>query len=417
MISELKPSFLFFLLLSSLVFSYYSDPPHQDVENTNKAISSTIQNTYVSKGPAKSPSIDDPVKFADARILTVLPSIDNRISDKVNSTVFWVYGIDYENTLAGPNSLSDDRCLGGQSTVTFVSSAVNPKMMFLYQNNSKEITLIQSDFFQTLPFNRDELLSEKQERLNITLHGNISLKYSRTDTYQRYTCLAYSDGVCTSQGCFPFTEEREVEIIKPFSHSVSYEVENGPITNFLSSPVLSEQWYKNNVFNNVVLSKRKFSKGIFRLNDAPISNISLYVFDIIADDYGVKSIKSLESYNASKAEAAFYFANNITIPAIQNSTGFFPYVYQFNTTYEAVGRNNLSLELQDHFSNSFFIEESIMSRRISFNQVVDDGASPSGNVKNEIIRPGATVKEEILYRNIINLGALVLLLLVVFFRR
>ena len=388
---------IFLFLLFCIAFSY-TDPPHDAVYGYNSGL--PIQKNFVERSAKTTPGVDDPTTFADARILTVMPSIENRISDG-NSTVFWVYGVEYKNQFSGTNSLSDERCLKGTSDLDFISYSVDPKLSFKYNNVTKEVT--PGSFFVSVPFSKNELQTNEEEEMNVSINGNFTFRYHRHDVYQDYVCLGYDDeGGCDSHGCFTFVDDRNVEIKKPFYHSKSYAVENNNFTRLLVAPALREQWYRNNRFDNLIFSKRKFYDAVVKMNGVEIAHLSPYAFDIIADEYGVESIISNMSNISDFAEHSM----NITPYLLQKTNHSFSYVYEFNASYDGTGNNELTLEMKDDFFNRYDINENLTSRRISFNNAVE------GNSRNADVRPGITLEDKGIKPLTIGLGAIGILVIV-----
>ena len=370
---------VFFLILFS--FSTYTDPPHDEVYGSNSALSSSIQTKFIQLGNKSTPGVDDPVTFAGAKIITAMPSVDSRISDG-NSTIFWVYGVEYKAQFSGTNSLSDERCLKGTSDLNFISYETESKMSFSYNNITKEVAPTSN--FVSVPFSKSELQSQQENAMNITVSGSFNFIYNRHDVYQDYVCLGYGDdGGCDSYGCFTFVSEGNFEVKKPFYDSKNYWAENGNVSHFLLAPVLREQWYRNNNFNTMVFSKRRLYDADFKLNGSEIGRADVYNFNIVEDKYGAKSVVSNASIDIRNAIIAEYNVN-FTPSTLQLSNNSVSFIYEFNTSYLGIGRNELSLVLKDFFSNKYYINESLLSRKVSFNNVTEGGQSGRENVREGI---------------------------------
>ena len=180
---------------------------------------------------------------------------------------------------------------------------------------------------------------------------------------------------------------------------------------------LREQWYKNNLFDNAVLSKRRFYKGGISLNGTSVGNFSLRAFNISTDSFGFQKIVSVPQPEFANVSVFEGDIGAVPIP-LNSDNSSFAYSYEVNLTapYSGIGKNNLSLSLSDDFGFAFTTEKEILSRAMTF----DGNKSEAGNlVSGDTTNYGKSAKFEFDNFNvgILSLGTIGIILVVALFAK
>ena len=369
--------FIFLLLSFSISFAQLSDPPIDNMTFLNSEALSNLQSNYLNQLPKSTPSINSPIEAADARLIKLDPSVDNFISAEKPPKLIWVWA---EKHAEEVNLAADMESCNDGVNLRFKSMSINPVIEFLFNSNNKMIN-DSSSFSIDLPFSTEELsITAPYQNITISLSGEFNFLYDRTVLHYQY--LPCSEGGA-AEGCVATCELYSVEsdvasFSRQFSSVLNYNVEGGNTLFFLTKPVLREQWYRNNKFNNIVFSNRVFYKAVASFNDENISNTSIYDFDIYNDSLGIFYIKTLNKNNTNSTNLLMSEEIDLFSPhTIQQQSYSFSYLYQVNTTYAGVGENNITLRMVDRFLNSFDSKNEINSRMLSLDGATGDGYSQS----------------------------------------
>lgn len=202
----------------------------------------------------------------------------------------------------------------------------------------------------SIPAGIEELMgnSSGDENLTVFLNGTATAVYGLDNR--------------TSGGMGCISRFGTASITLDFQGNASYRVEGNHTLVFTVSPVLNEQWYRNNKFDSVVLSQSRIYKAsVFRDGELE-GEFVLYGFNITENDFGLKEVMSVE--NDSAPFMGIYDVNPYVIDESNQS---YAYVYQFNYSYEGLGGSELRLDVKDIYGNELNITETILSRQISYN--------------------------------------------------
>ena len=235
--------------------------------------------------------------------------------------------------------------------------------------------------------------SSGYEYLNISMNASAIFDYEFNDR-------GFAGFDCTS------TTVNETVAI-PFSLNASFLVAGKHKLFFLRSPVLGEQWFRNNRFNMVVFSQAPLYQAGTSLNGEPAGNRTLRTFNVTTDRYGLQQIISNKTDEKDWSEST-----NITNPvSLETYNHSFYYVYEFNHSYEGIGENNLSLLVEDSFLNDAAYNATLLSRMLSHNGTTAETGEP---IDPEITRKSAGFREETLSAFEISLGFLGLIIILAF---
>lgn len=160
----------------------------------------------------------------------------------------------------------------------------------------------------------------------------------------------------------------------PVSANRSFQVAGANRLFFLTAPVLGEQWFRNNRFNLIVLSQSPIYHAETSLNGNFLRNFSIRNFSVVAGPGGIQQIVSTLNVN----DSGWSEAKNLTAPApLQEQNRSFAFIYEFNTTYEGLGRNNLSISINDSFLGYDQFNMSILSRMLSYAGNITEEGTPA----------------------------------------
>ena len=186
---------------------------------------------------------------------------------------------------------------------------------------------------------------------------------------------------------------------------------------FLHAPILREQWYRNNKFDVIVLSQAPLYHVETYLNGNISKNLSIRNFDIVSDGYGIQYILSNVSNSTCESDSQYQesevLAGAVTPTQLEQDSHSFAYIYEFNSTYDGLGMNTLSLIVTDYFLDSEEHQEEILSRRLSYDSsITETGDLVSSNISNS--RPSIAFRNDKLNIFHISLGLVGLMLILVF---
>ncbi len=371
---------VYLLLVVPLSFSQYSDPPLSSVVSNNAQVASTLSSVPVSQMQCSVTS--DPPGIASnvvqaAAIFPVgaYPSVDNRISVGYIPQVAWAWGEQHSGFYEWQTSLGGTTCTGSAS---FVNRTIYPNILYSFKGSGWVDTT--PGMPATIPSAVTSALSATNgsDNLSITAGGTIILTYD----IDKNTVVCTESTGCTCE--YDYIASGLKNLTLSCGSTINYAVEGGEPLFFLERPLLREQWYKNNLFDNAVLSKQRFYKGGISLNGTSVGNFSLRAFNISTDSFGFQKIVSVPLIVFANVSV---FEGNIGAVPIQlnSDNGSFAYSYEVNLTapYSGIGLNNLSLVLVDDFGFSFETEKQILSRTLTFDgNKSEDGGAITGNTTN-----------------------------------
>ncbi len=209
-------------------------------------------------------------------------------------------------------------------------------------------------------------------------------------------------------GLFDCTDNtvNETAVI-PFSLNASFLVAGKQKLFFLQSPVLREQWFRNNHFDVVVFSQALLYQTNTSLNGEQLGNRTLRTFNVTTDRYGLQQIISNKTNETDWSESTG-LANPVSLETYNHS---FYYVYEFGHRYDGIGENNLSLHVEDSFLGEAAYNATLLSRMLSHNGTTTETGEP---MDPEITRKSTGFREGKLSAFEISLGFLGLIIILAF---
>ena len=397
------------IIILGLSFALFSDPPIANMTELNNAALSGLQNNYLAQLPKSSPTIINPIEAADAKLIKLDPSIDNFISADKIPKIIWVWAEKHADEVNQPGDLQ--KCVDG-ANLRFKSKTFSPVLTVSFRSVNK--TIVNPNRFDVdIPFSNKELnMASAYDNISVSLSGQFNFAYYKTTLHYRYLPCSEqgSKGICVPSCDLYSIEDSIVNFSRKFYSSINYTVEGGKTLFFLLAPVLREQWYKNNKFNNLAFSNRVFYKARAKLNDEEIGMASIYTFDLSSDNLGIYYIRTFNLSNNNsimlKESDGLFFPK-----PLEKQNDSFAYLYQINSTYSAIGKNNLSIVLFDRFLNSFEHDEEIASRALS----AEGNKVESSDIiaEQDKVRPSLPYKQDNLSSAIIGIGSIAILVFIV----
>ena len=385
------------VLFVSVVFAPFLDAPFDEVkENNLNVIMSSKEFSEEIVGPG-------PIYFVNLTILTIDPSVDNRINYGRLPDVLWI-------SKAGYTSSFEDQIftypLGACEDVistrkwVLVDYRKNVVGKFYFRNITKEVNVDSNNF--VIPFTREELATSENDTLLVNMSANFEFEYNIE--YNTYTDFF-------DEGCVIDKEVNEtITITKNAFSSKEYLVEGEEILYFLEKPVLKEQWFKNNRFDLVVLANKELKYIEIRKNNSTIGTAGFHEFEVETDEHGIKKIISNQTNNENGTQTTKQYTK--TLPkGLEKQNKTFYIAYQINSSYEGIGNNALGLFLEDDFGGEVKIEEQLLSRALSNTEL---GFANSNEI--ELSRQNFTTKDKEIDFTYLELGAVGLLALIIFRR-
>ncbi|MBI5223433.1 hypothetical protein HY990_03350 [Candidatus Micrarchaeota archaeon] len=259
-----------------------------------------------------------------------------------------------------------DSCLEYE-TSSSVNYSLNLSLTF---RNVSRIVPVNSPIVLVPP----ELLSEMEtssglEPLIVNLSGNATIIYEVNDRE--------FDGL----GCNNNLELYSVSV--PINSTRNFSVAGRQKLVFLLSPILPEQWYRNNRFDLVVLSQ----SPLYNIDNYVNGNLSqrrtLRSFDAVSQNQSDAGGPSNLDYqilwsHPTEATGVAEF-ENLTLPIpLERQNYSYSFIYHVNFSYGGpgyLGPNVLSVNLTDSFADNFSFSRLIYSRMLSYGNNSDDGRS------------------------------------------
>ncbi len=176
---------------------------------------------------------------------------------------------------------------------------------------------------------------------------------------------------------------------------------------FLRSPILNEQWHRNNQFNLIVMSQSPLYYAETYLNGNQTKNYTMRSFNTTNNTFNLTVIVSNKTIPSGWSESV-----NLTTPVPLSTTDdSYSYVYGFNSTYKGLGKNTLGMLVTDSFMGDGEYETVILSRMLSYNGTKNE---LGGEIDPQITRGSAGFQKGEVSHAEISLGFLAVIVLLAF---
>lgn len=288
----------------------------------------------------------------------------------------------------------DDFCLEYENR-TLIEYDMEAELSF--RNTSYIVPLGSSNI---IPIPEDVLEDMKTasgaDTLNIKIEGNAIIVYEFND--QHYEGISCANRYVNQSITIPYSVNR------------SFLVAGQQKLFFLKSPVLREQWFRNNRFDTIVLSQSPlYFADIALNNNQSTTNATLREFNVTTNEYGLQEIISNKTNETFWSES-----RNITTPTpLETESNSFAFIYGFNYSYQGLGKNNLSIHVVDSFGGEAVFNETLLSRMLSYNGNITETGEPYNETT---ARKSVPFEKEDLANVEITLGVLALMVFVIFMK-
>ncbi|MGC8899124.1 MAG: hypothetical protein ACP5JC_02910 [Candidatus Micrarchaeia archaeon] len=352
--------FLLSLFFAFVFSSSYEDPPIPEVLSHNQQAAQSLVD-YIPPGQEGIPTYEEPVSYASMKLLTIDPSVDDRVAAEDVHFLLWTWGEHHGDNL---NKYVGGGCNGHQNE-NILKMSGNPKVSgnisFDFKGKTEVVEIDPDKTRVEVPFSPSELSKTNgHSKLKATLEGQISFPYTLKKIRWHEECETDEEG---NEDCDcekdVFTEDATV--VREFYSSISYTVEGGNVLFFTFEPPIREQWFQNNHFNTLIFSKRKFYRFVFYIDGQEYGRRQLYTFDTYDDVYGIWYIVSEKNeYGDGESEERY----EDTKPyLIEETPETFCYIYRSDFPhYASFGPKIISTESYDHFLRTYKHEKYIAHR-------------------------------------------------------
>jgi hypothetical protein len=354
---------LFFIFLFSLPsYSLFSYPPTNNVTAHNAALAPSLLDAFdpliAKNGTIQfdfygtdlnwvpiSLHINLSLISASSKLLTIDPSVDNATSATHSPVLIFAWG-----NVSLPMEADDwdgDDCMEYQVNSTVNRSAI---VTFSFGNISRTVSTTSN----IIPVPAAVL----EEMKNTSGKGLLIVELN---TSFNFTYIVDDRRPSFEEGCshhiINFSNVIEL------SDSKNWSVEGNRTLFFMRTPVLGEQWFRNNRFDSVVFSNNRIYRGEINADGNQTFSFRLYDFTITNDSYGVWYIQSV--LLAPSEGVMLHSVYNAPAPIDPDNLSYH-YLYEFNYSYEGVGLKILELRATSFFNDDYRFSREILSRMLSY---------------------------------------------------
>ncbi len=176
---------------------------------------------------------------------------------------------------------------------------------------------------------------------------------------------------------------------------------------FQRSPILNEQWFRNNQFNLIIMSQSPLYYAETYLNGNQTKNYTLREFNTTNNSFNLTEIVSNKTIPEGWSESL-----NLTTPIpLSETDDSYSYIYGFNSTYSGLGKNTLGILVIDSFMGEAEYENVILSRMLSYNGTKNE---LGGEIDPSITRGSAGFQKGQISNVEIGLGFLAVIVMLAF---
>ncbi|MEW6528486.1 MAG: hypothetical protein AB1391_01210 [Candidatus Micrarchaeota archaeon] len=376
--------------------------PHSNISEHNNALAPLFLNSTCVH--VSSPTYSNPIICAEISLLTLYPSVDDRISSNVKTYALWRYAYKAADE---DETISNDCCTSHYYKI-FKNASVFANLSAFFRNQTYSANIVDQNPVN-IPILQNILNASEWDNATFILDGTITFHYI-LNAYEETPVYDEND----SCSCISTHSNTPFDITRGVKSNLTYIVESGSPLYFLNKPILREQWSKNSLLEQFSFANMKFACVGFFKGDQELGIANLYSFNITNDSLGVWGIISSnisDSVNITVQEVA----EKITPIQFEAENRTYQYTYVFNTTYIAYGVNQFSLNITDHFNSNYTTAFKIANRLLTHHNLTAENGST--NITNlDVYRPSAPHSEiqfSIIVGNISLIGVLIVLLFLI----
>ncbi|MBD3210487.1 hypothetical protein GF318_03850 [Candidatus Micrarchaeota archaeon] len=368
---------LVFLLLVPLAFAL---PPVQDAMDENTDFSAELEgyfNSSIANNSSIMLSFGDNDRtlylFASVGIAGMNLLLDNMTHPTPGLSVITARGYQQDHLVAIPSDgypdfvcdrgwfesgaqyawrcdFDGDNCVEYESnTWVFYNGAVN----FTFRNVSESVEFTSNEIEVPEAVLEEMETSSGRENLSVIIEGRVEFIYEINNRTFGADCAS---NLSNHTGTVPF------------SVNASFPVAGDRKLFFLKSPVLREQWFRNNRFDAVVLSQSPLYYAEILFDGNQSRNFTIRDFYNTTGAYGLVEIHSNQTSETGFTE---YMSQSSPFP-LQREDYNYTFIYEFSHRYSGLGLHNLSLSVNDSFLGREQYNETLLSRMLSYGGAYDE---------------------------------------------
>ena len=363
---------IFLLVLALGACTALEDPPVEAVMQHNLEIAPSMINN---SGVGIEEFTKDKFSAVNMSIVAVLPSVDGRIPPETEG-VLWASYEEYTFKILHEDG---DGC-PDKYTYVLQNSSRYVEMNFKFRNLTEGGEIQMDEPIVGIPFEPSLLeTANGSENLTIELYWHCWHYFEVTKKINNMVCLG-EDCDCEYEEPVEWMEN----VTSIGNVSQQYIVESGNVSFFLVRPALEEQWYRNNHFDTLELSRKSIYKAEIGMDGEPVASAQIYNFSIMEDAVGAWHILVNETRDFENATMGNYELAYLGTPVSEDRIGF-SHLYEVNYSYKGLGPHLLNVTVTDFFGDSYAFEKEIYSRKLTYGGGSETG-EPAGS--EEYYRPG-----------------------------
>jgi hypothetical protein len=358
----------------------WNDPPILNVTLHNTAIAQDLMDNdaLITEEFGVEKSV-----LVDMRVLGALPMVDNRMPSNA-SGILWTWAVENASKIT-----IEKEC--GCKDVYYpvvVRYYRNTSAYFTFRNETREVALQEDSWanasgdwgevemeyeIMPIPFSEEELeVANGTENISVEIRWSY---YYISEVHASKETAKYTNGSCN--GCeTEQTDEEPWHETPSGSHAMAFIVESGEPEFFMVRPVLGEQWYLSNHFDNFIFSRKSIYKAEIAKDGEGAAEARIRNFTIISFNVpGLEGVWYIISHNASDFENSGMGAYEVEYWAtpLANSSLPFSHLYEVNHTYGEWGPHGMEIAAYDYFGGRHVYSEEILSRKATRGGVSETG--------------------------------------------
>lgn len=347
---------VFLILFAACFFAHEPAPPISNITIENIA-AAEILNSSFNESSAKTTQITILGQTLQAKGNMAIAGLSPIVDNTTNGTLMVIIqkGSNMDDFVSG--DVDGDGCVESQKQKNaYYNITVEFRLAEILETvNSTSNIINATPVIMEIARN-----SSGNEILDVALNGSISFVYTIDDKEKIFS------GECVSN-------EKIYEKTIWFNDSRNVFVAGENKIFFLTKPVLSEHWYRDNDINWFILSQSKIYEIEITVENKSGETekkiIHLYDFNITRNEWGIAEIISIE-----KDVAVFAGRASVMPNAISEKNTTFSYVYTPNYTDSLeLGEKKFTLRTMDVFSREERKEYIIYSRQLSLGEKTETG--------------------------------------------
>ena len=331
---------------------------------------------------------------ASAKLLSMEPSLDNATCASGSPRLIFAWGA-LAQPLA-PDDYEHDDCNESQrSSLVTRSAAIN----FSFKNES-EVVITDSNLVPV-----PERILKAMENTSGMDVLEVRLNATFDFTYEIDDRMPSHDTGCSDHPV-NFTASLSV------ADAMNWSVEGNRTLFFLRSPVLGEQWFRNNRFDTILFSNSRIYQGGITGPENQSYGFRLCAFNITNDSYGAWHAVSVPLESGHEGVAGHNALNTPTPLSSDNFT--YAYLYEFNYSYEGLGKNTLALWVGSSFGENYSFQQELLSRMLTYSGNTTELGGPASPSDS---RPSLAFSTDSIRTVALSLGLVGVLIVVLLINR